>query len=317
LAGDELRGPDKLLGLPDCGELERLIREVRRIHEAEVSRRSTGEAERRGGVIVYSEPPAPLVVVGDIHGDVSTLRRILLKIWRIIDKATIIFLGDYIDRGTPEGQASALAAVLRLKLAAPERVILLRGNHEPPPGLEPSPHDYPIALLKLCRGEAGRLYEESRRLFDTMPHAVLMKGWALLLHGGVPTSTLREDLEPEEILAHDGSGEPLVEILWNDPSDNVGWREPNPYRGIGYLWGPKATARAMELLRVRFIIRGHEPALRGFKLNHEVAGNRRVVTLFSRTGPPYGNETAAFLHCPEKPSEANTLSCIRMVAGHF
>ncbi len=315
MEGSGWKGPDDLVETPSCNELARLMRRVRQIHESEVSRRRAGEAERAGGVLLFQEPPRRVIVVGDLHGDKATLRRILAKSWTLLDKALIVFLGDYVDRGTPEGQASVLAAVLRLKLAAPERVILLRGNHEPPPGLEPSPHDFPIALIRLCPDKAGELYEEARLLFDTMPHAALVRGWALLVHGGVPTSTIEGEDELQILGGADDNREALVEILWNDPSDAVEWRSPNYHRGIGYLWGPRVTAEAMQRLGVKFIIRGHEATLKGYKLNHKVNGNFRVVTLFSRVGPPYGSASAAFLCCPERPGESNTLGCVRVLSA--
>jgi len=307
----ELEG---LLGLPTCEELLDLIRKVRARHEAEVSKRSTGGAERAGGVVLYNEPPGEVIVVGDLHGDASTLRRILAKTMRSLEKATIVFLGDYVDRGTPEGQASVLAGILRLKLRAPERVVLLRGNHEPPPGLEPMPHDFPVALIRLCPSKAGEIYEEARKLFDTMPHAVLVRGWALLVHAGVPTTSLSSD-DALEILAArvgDEPSEPLAEILWNDPDERVEWSRPSP-RGVGYLWGPKATHEALRKLGVHYVIRGHEATRSGYKFNHNLNGSPRVITLFSRTGPPYGNLKAAFMHC-QKPSPSNTLGCIRVLS---
>ena len=40
--------------------------------------------------------------------------------------------------------------------------------------------------------------------------------------------------------------------------------------------------------------RGHEPVGEGFKINHD----GKVLTLFSRKGPPYFNKHAAYLDFP-------------------
>ena len=45
-------------------------------------------------------------------------------------EATLIFLGDYGDRG--DKSAEIYYIILKLKLAFPEQVVLLRGNHEAP-----------------------------------------------------------------------------------------------------------------------------------------------------------------------------------------
>lgn len=75
---------------------------------------------------------------GDLHGDVRSLCRELYKLYeqkiidnnfRIIpDNAWLLFLGDYVDRGVYG--AEVIYTLLRLSLANPDRVILVRGNHE-------------------------------------------------------------------------------------------------------------------------------------------------------------------------------------------
>lgn len=74
---------------------------------------------------------------GDIHGDVHSLldflsnleQRKFLKGFEIIhSNFYLVFLGDYTDRGLygPE----VIYTILRLKIANPHRVFLVRGNHE-------------------------------------------------------------------------------------------------------------------------------------------------------------------------------------------
>ncbi|RLI41233.1 hypothetical protein DRO69_11810, partial [Candidatus Bathyarchaeota archaeon] len=45
------------------------------------------------------------------------------------------------------------------------------------------------------------------------------------------------------------------------------------------------------MLNVNVLIRGHEPSVEGFKINHD----GKVLTLFSRKGSPYHNEYGAYL----------------------
>lgn len=67
--------------------------------------------------------------VGDIHGCQDKLARLLqfLDTRHIGSDETVVFLGDYIDRGP--GTRNVLEALLRWKEAHP-RTIFLRGNHE-------------------------------------------------------------------------------------------------------------------------------------------------------------------------------------------
>ena len=75
---------------------------------------------------------------GDLHGSVHSLMRTLIKLrnkgyiddnFKIIkDNFYMFFLGDYVDRG--RYGVEVIYILLRLKLANPDRVFLVRGNHE-------------------------------------------------------------------------------------------------------------------------------------------------------------------------------------------
>ncbi len=66
--------------------------------------------------------------IGDIHGDIHALYRLLSKFPELTPEDTIVFLGDYIDRG-PRSK-DVVDFVRRLPSTTPARVICLRGNHE-------------------------------------------------------------------------------------------------------------------------------------------------------------------------------------------
>jgi len=76
-------------------------------------------------------------IIGDIHGEMDTMEAIFhsLKNKNLInefmympDNARIIFLGDYTDRGNFNLQVLASALILSAK--NPDKVFLLKGNHE-------------------------------------------------------------------------------------------------------------------------------------------------------------------------------------------
>lgn len=70
-----------------------------------------------------------IYAIGDIHGNLDLLERLLEQIAPDLDRDQLIFMGDYIDRG-PRSQG-VVDYVLRLKnLAPPEQVVCLKGNHE-------------------------------------------------------------------------------------------------------------------------------------------------------------------------------------------
>ncbi|MBL0215066.1 MAG: serine/threonine protein phosphatase [Myxococcales bacterium] len=66
--------------------------------------------------------------IGDIHGDLAALDKLFTRLPELDAEDTIVFLGDYIDRG-PDS-AGVVARVRQLMTDGPAKVIALRGNHE-------------------------------------------------------------------------------------------------------------------------------------------------------------------------------------------
>ncbi|MHA1470767.1 MAG: metallophosphoesterase, partial [Candidatus Asgardarchaeia archaeon] len=66
--------------------------------------------------------------IGDIHGDLMAGARIARYIWKNEEIDKFVFLGDYVDRGNY--QLETLNLALLLKILDPDRIVLLRGNHE-------------------------------------------------------------------------------------------------------------------------------------------------------------------------------------------
>ncbi|MCE4610916.1 MAG: serine/threonine protein phosphatase [Desulfurococcales archaeon] len=251
------------------------------------------EVNLKGGVMVVDRcGERGVIIVGDIHGDLPSLKYIKERFLRQARKRFLtVFLGDYIDRGLFEWQAATIVELAEVSRELEGAVVFLRGNHEPPKGMEPVPHDYPEALKSIYGAEWGeRLYEASRRFFDSLLHALVYKGSFLAVHGGPPTSGFESDLF--DYLDWRGDGERFIEILWNDPYEGEGEKLPSP-RGIGFLWGRPVTRRALDKVGARVIVRAHEPVMEGSKFNH----GKKVLTLFSRKGEPYGNPLAAVAVC--------------------
>lgn len=65
------------------------------------------------------------VAIGDIHGCGKTLQKLLEKLKPYEDR-TMVFMGDYIDRGPN----SKLAIDLAIEMGQKQECIYLRGNHE-------------------------------------------------------------------------------------------------------------------------------------------------------------------------------------------
>lgn len=274
--------------------------------------RETGQVGglRITGKLVSVPPKGEIIVVGDIHGDLGSLVYVL-KNSGFMEKrcrgedSLLIFLGDYGDRGFYSSEV--YYAVLKLKKMFPQKVVLMRGNHEGPNDLLAYPHDLPTHLNRKF-GEAGAdVYVKLRELFDQLYNAVLIEDRYILLHGGAPSkaSTI-EDLA----YAHEKHPREthLEEILWSDPNDVIKGTYPSP-RGAGRLFGEDVTKKLLKILNVKVLIRGHEPTNEGFKINH----NGKVLTLFSRKGPPYYNEHGAYLQLNASEKQEDTRQLQRYI----
>lgn len=66
--------------------------------------------------------------IGDIHGDLEALVALLAKLPELDEDDTLVFLGDYIDRGPCSAQV--VDCLRRLPTMTLANVVTLRGNHE-------------------------------------------------------------------------------------------------------------------------------------------------------------------------------------------
>jgi diadenosine tetraphosphatase ApaH/serine/threonine PP2A family protein phosphatase len=245
--------------------------------------------------LVKLEPSGEALVVGDLHGDLESLIKILnssgfTRKMAVGKDATLIFLGDYGDRGSCS--AEVYYSILKLKLAFPAQVVLLRGNHEGPEDLLASPHDLPMQFQARFKENWTAAYSAVRKLFAYLYNAVLVEERYLMVHGGLsPEITTAQDLANAH-LAHPHR-DFLEDLLWSDPNDMVRDVLYSP-RGAGKLFGKSVTEKVLRQLGAKILIRGHEPCEEGFKLNHD----GKVLTLFSRRGAPYFNAYGAYLQLP-------------------
>ncbi len=245
--------------------------------------------------LVKLEPLGEALIIGDLHGDLRSLTEILTKSnfpqkMAKNKDATLIFLGDYGDRGVHS--AEVYYTILKLKLAFSERTILLRGNHEAPENLLASPHNLPLQFQFKFKEKWTDAYSKTRELFNHLYNAVLVEKRYLMVHGGLsPKIGSAQDLERAYSKR---LGENFLEdLLWSDPDDTLQDTLPSP-RGAGELFGEHVTETVLGKLGVKILIRGHEPADEGFKIDHD----GKVLTLFSRKGPPYFNTQGAYLELP-------------------
>ena len=227
----------------------------------------------RIGYLLKTSPKYSYFILGDLHGDSDSLEKLISIVnfrKHLEDKSNkVVFLGDYVDRGP--NQLETLEYALDLFKSNPEQVILLRGNHEGPADMPAYPNDFGKNVAAKFGEDVSTYLEKTRRLFDSLLLGVIIEGGALLLHGGIPARG-----KGLEDIAYAPQRSYLREILWNDPIPDDGVMEGK--RGVPF--GRDITDSFLDSLGVKTLIRGHQAAPEGYKVDHG-----RVLTVFSSINP--------------------------------
>jgi predicted phosphodiesterase len=278
----------------DASEFIRRVRQAKYILQAGRRNKSIAGGRVCGGLLeVYDLEN--LVIISDLHGDSNSLFRILSEInyKQFLSKELnkLVFLGDYIDRGSDS--LSIIYSVCYLKSTYPDSVILMKGNHEAPTEFPFSPHDFPYEVEDRFGNRWREIYKDILSMFRMLTLATVVKHKLLLVHGGLPTQEAAAENFRESIaFAHERQvrNSVLEEILWNDPrqiDENKG--QERSRRGLGKYFGSNVTRTWLQATGTKAVIRGHEPC-QGFRLDHD----NMIMTLFSCTGL-YPNSAAAYL----------------------
>ena len=242
----------------------------------------------------------PVKIFGDIHGQYDDLMRFFDYWGEPSDKTGVgdinsidyLFLGDYVDRGTKSLEIICL--IMALKIKYPDRIHLLRGNHEDQliNSIFGFSDECDSRLLKESSGEDINVFEIINEFFEYLPLAAVIEDKILCLHGGIGgnLSSLKEieAIERPLKVVHEATSpneQIVMDILWSDPTDNdeeFGIK-PNTLRdsksGNIVKFGPDIVEKFLVKNNLSMIIRAHECVADGFERFSE----GKVITLFSAT----------------------------------
>lgn len=167
---------------------------------------------KQEGYLITLNDVNKLKVCGDLHGDLESL----INFIEVCDlnEDYIIFLGDYIDKGSYSVQV--LLIVLLLKIAIPKRVVLLRGNHENELCNFYNLHSF---LYKTLNG-----YDIYSEFFVYLPLVCTVNDKMLLMHGMIPNVANMQDLFNQ---LQNPNRELMECITWGDININKDGEEPD------------------------------------------------------------------------------------------
>ena len=222
------------------------------------------------------ELEAPLRVCGDIQGQYYDLLRIFEHCGYPGDN-NFLFLGDYVDRG--KQSLETICLLLAYKIKFPNKVYLLRGNHES------SVTNRIYGFYDECKRRYNvRLWRNFTELFNYLPVAALIDEKILCMHGGLSPdlrniSSISEISRPTDI---PDSGL-LCDLLWSDPDKEVLEFDEND-RGVSVVFGEKIVNEFNRRNDLDLIIRAHQVVDDGY----EFFAQRQLITIFS--APNYCGE---------------------------
>ncbi|CAA7407915.1 unnamed protein product [Spirodela intermedia] len=182
---------------------------------------------------------APVTVCGDIHGQFYDMKE-LFKVGGDCPKTNYLFLGDFVDRGFYSVETFLL--LLALKVRYPDRITLIRGNHES----RQITQVYGFYDECLRKYGSVNVWRYCTDIFDY-----------LSVHGGLSPSIQSLDEE----VPHDGG---MCDLLWSDPEDAVDSWGVSP-RGAGYLFGGTVVTSFNHSNNIDYICRAHQLVMEGYK----------------------------------------------------
>lgn len=217
------------------------------------------------------EIPAPIVFVGDLHGNLHDLLKILHS-FGVPPATRYIFLGDYVDRG--DYSLHVISLILSFLLQFPDKVFLLRGNHE----FSHINHAYGFYDEILATYGSDDLWTHFQEVFQWMPLAAIVEGSVFCVHGGLSpllknVETLRDLPMP---IPNYLSNTMISDLVWSDPADTARGFQLN-HRGSGQIFGPDAVEEFLKGNRLKLLIRAHQCTLSGFRAFANFMG----ITVFS------------------------------------
>ncbi|WP_353096706.1 metallophosphoesterase family protein [Tissierella praeacuta] len=253
-------------------------------------------------------------LIGDIHSDTISLRRILEKtdfFNKVLrkEKVRLIFLGDYVDRG--KEHLKTLQCLLTLKYIFTENIFLQRGNHDggsfvdgqvkmwvrkPEKDLEKD--WFLLYLYNLANSNKTfniDIIDKYLGLFDSLSNVsfICNENIALMaVHGGIPRPRKGEgkffsyinsisDLTNENILDY-LNGSIIKNMMWSDPSvSNENLKEDN----ARFRFTEEHFKEFRDLIGFDIFVRGHQAEPKGY---HKFFDDR-LITIFS-SGAILNNE---------------------------
>ena len=267
------------------------------------------EAEKRFKEdVVFLRLPgkAPTIIIGDLHGQIHDLQRILFDIKIDPIKNRYLFLGDLVDRG--DWSIEVATIIFLMKILFPKNVFVLRGNHECP--LVNNIYGFQQECCrtfseKTAQGDVYGMVVWGcfNSSFQYLPLCALLQEKIFCTHGGIsPHLDKLDDLDfiDRNSLATIPDDGIVCDLTWADPEENTsdtGYTDNE--RGCSVVFNSKVAKEFCEKFGLYFICRAHQMVDNGF----EFFADKHLITVFSASNYCGDGENTGAVLCvlPEEP----------------
>ncbi|CEP11630.1 hypothetical protein [Parasitella parasitica] len=202
---------------------------------------------------------APVTVVGDIHGQYYDLIEIF-RIGGYCPDTNYLFLGDYVDRGLYSVETISLLTCLKLRY--PDRVQLVRGNHESR-AVTQTYGFYAECIRKYGSMQVWKYFTD---MFDYLTLSVVVDNSIFCVHGGLsPTIHVLDQIriiDRFKEIPHEGA---MADLVWSDPDPDKEEFAISA-RGAGYTFGSMVVDRFLHLNEMDHILRAHQLCNAGYQV---------------------------------------------------
>ncbi|KAI8643169.1 Metallo-dependent phosphatase-like protein [Parasitella parasitica] len=202
---------------------------------------------------------APVTVVGDIHGQYYDLIEIF-RIGGYCPDTNYLFLGDYVDRGLYSVETISLLTCLKLRY--PDRVQLVRGNHESR-AVTQTYGFYAECIRKYGSMQVWKYFTD---MFDYLTLSVVVDNSIFCVHGGLsPTIHVLDQIriiDRFKEIPHEGA---MADLVWSDPDPDKEEFAISA-RGAGYTFGSLVVDRFLHLNKMDHILRAHQLCNAGYQV---------------------------------------------------
>jgi len=135
-----------------------------------------------------------------------------------IPDTNYLFMGDFVDRGFYSVETFLLLLVLKVRY--PDRITLIRGNHES----RQITQVYGFYDECLRKYGSVNVWRYCTEIFDYFSLSSLIENKIFCVHGGLSPSINTLDqirvIDRKQEVPHDGA---MCDLMWSDPEDIDGW----------------------------------------------------------------------------------------------